>query len=1208
MKPIISMALAIMVVFSANSQAWRDNLPQEKLESGNLKLSDYQEAFNEYWEPYNVENGYYMEDGVRRKAPGWKQFKRWEWKAEYLVNGKGEFPATTTASEMEKYNKAYGGSRNPSGNWYNIGYSITNGGYEGVGRVNCIAFHPTNSNHFWLGAPAGGLWETIDGGANWAPLTDANTVLGVSAIAVTSNYSISQTMYIGTGDRDGWNVSALGSGNLHDNEGIGVLKTTDGGATWVSSLYFPPDSLWVVYDLLIDPTNNSVLYAATGKGIYETTDAGVSWTQITPSVYNDLEFQPGNSSVFYGAFINSGYVTKFTRVGGIPPWTWSSIQLSTTAIRTELAVSANNSSVVYAVTVNPQRGLGAIYKSTDWGGTYTNIFSGTSASNNILGYGCTPTTFSGQGDFDLFITANPTNVNDVYVGGINVWRSTDGGYNWSIKSHWNGTCSGTVTEVHCDQHCCEFNGSTVYIGNDGGIYKSTDNGTTWNDISNSLVINQIYRIGLAKYDPFEYIIGLQDNGTHLHSGGSWVMDAVMGGDGMECFIDPTDNNVQFGEYQNGGLRKTVDHWANDMDITTGLSGSAAWVTPFIMDPNDHNTIYVGYENVFKSTDQGNNWSQISTWGGGSNTIRSLAVAPSNSSVIYAATLTSIYRTIDGGASWSQVTSNLPVTNGNITYVTVKHTDPNTAWVTIGGYNSDAVYETTNGGGFWTNISSGLPNLPAMSIVQNVYNTNMDELYVAMSQGVWVKYGPAMWIPFKNGLPNAFCTELEIYYHEPQPYMSLIRVGTFGRGIWESPVPMTDFSANPTTPPDPGMIVMFTDQSTNAPYLWQWSFNPPTIMYAGGTNPNSQHPHVHFQVPGAYDVTLTVTNPFGNFSRTKTAYIHMGIMGLWTGQTSTNWSTATNWDNHYIPDASVPVFIDSLASVQWPTYTGDFTIGTQCLDINLLSNTQFNVTGDITIPSGKQFNCTGNPVISLTGDWVNYGTFNYDSSLVQMTGPSNSMISGIDTTFSQLGTTMAAGYFWNSSYFDVTSIGPEDIEIYAFDIHCLVAGPLNVEIWYTNTPYVGNTNNPGVWSQLGNTLMVNSNGSGVATYVVPDTEVTIPSGATYGFFISCYDAALNGAIMITAGSNTYTNSDISVYCNDASWTNQPGGGSSAGYLYNGAVYYNYTTGNPLDFFDLEIGKNNANVQTHGDVQVKNVLDVKPGADLFVSPGDSLKVKK
>jgi hypothetical protein len=336
---------------------------------------------------------------------------------------------------------------------------------------------------------------------------------------------------------------------------------------------------------------------------------------------------------------------------------------------------------------------------------------------------------------------------------------------------------------------------------------------------------------------------------------------------------------------------------------------------------------------------------------------------------------------------------------------------------------------------------------------------------------------------------------------------------------------------------------------------------------------------------------------------------MGFKGLWTGQTSTDWNTSTNWHNHDIPDASVAVIIDPSVAIQWPTHTGDLTIGTQCDQLLLMRNTQLNITGDLIIPPGEQFDCDGDPVISLTGDWVNYGTFVFDSSLVKMTGASNALLSGIDTTFGLLGTTLGSNPPWNSNYFDVNNIGPQEIDVYAFDIHCSSAGAHPVEVWYAPVSYVGNTSNPIIWTRVGNPLIVNANSIGTPTRVVPDTVVTIPAGVTYGFFISCYNSGSSfGEMVNSTGLNTYSNADIMIFCDDASGTNQPGGGSLPGNVFNGAVYYNYTTRTSVDFFDLEIDKTNATVRTHGDVNVKNDLDVNSTSDLHVTQGDSLNVKK
>jgi len=1216
MKKIFYTLVIVTIVLTVSGQNWTQNLPQDKIQNGELTFTEVQKAFYDFWEPFQVQNGKYLNtDGELVKAPGWKQFKRWEWKMENMIDGEGNFPETIVADQMQKYFDVYpDAGKSLSGNWTNVGYNASNGGYQGIGRINCIAFHPNDNNTFWVGTPSGGLWITTDGGSTWSVLTDANPTLGVSAIAVASDYATSQTIYIGTGDRDGGSAWTLGGGNANDDAGVGVLKSTDGGVTWTSSLSFAFSSQTVVYDLLINPSNNSNLIAATGNGIYETTNAGVSWTQITSNVCTDLEYRPGSTTVFYGAFISGKYIITFTKSGS---WGWTTYTLpGSSSSRTELAVSAINPNVVYALTVNGSSGLEGVYKSTNAGVSYSLIFDGSISGNNIMGGQCDGSTFSGQGTYDIFITANPANANEVYVGGINVWKSTDGGNTWAINTHWSSTCSGSAVTVHADQHSCEFqNSSTLFIGNDGGIYKSTDGGSTWNDITNGLTINQIYRIGVSKSSSSDMITGLQDNGTHVHGGSGWVADGVIGGDGMECLINPSDINNQFGEYITGDIRRTTNHWSSQTNVRNLIrtaSGnpnlSGAWVTPYMLDPNNATTLFVAYDEIWKSTDQGatsGNFIKISNFAT-AGTIRSLQIAPSNSNYIYAGFLTTLYKTTDGGSNWSDITSGLPVTNGNITYIAVKNDDPNTVWVTIGGFNSDAVYETTNGGLSWTNISTGLPQIPAMSVVQNVKNTSKVELYVAMMQGVYMKTGTANWVSFNSGLPNVFCTELEIYYDDDTPSNSKIRVGTFGRGLWEADLPDVDFSASNTMPLNAMTTVAFSDLSTNSPGGWNWSFTPSTVTFVGGTSASSQNPQVVFNNPGEYAVTLTTTNTYGNDAESKPAYIHMGTPGLWTGSSGTDWNTKTNWHNHLIPDASIGVSINP-GAINWPIVSGDLDIGTDCGTLSMSGNSEITVTGNLIIPQGKTLYCAANSLIKVEGDFINYGTFTPGNSIVKMTGNTDASISGnIPNSGSQATLSFpGGGYIYPGAYFDVVASSGKNISVNSFDFHCNSTGTINVEVWYKPGTYQGFTSNPGAWTQLGTTQMVAGQGSWSPTAVNPGASVTIPSGSTYGFYINCYSGS-SGYMWLQGGANSFTNTDITFNTGGMAQNVGVGTGAWNGYTFHGTVYYSYVTPNPLAFFDLEIDKTNALVTTDGNLTVGNNLTVSSSADLTNALGNALNI--
>jgi hypothetical protein len=746
-------------------QPWMEKIQTES--SGKtLSFFDYQKAFNDYWGPKNVgTDGFYIENGERKKAYGWKQFRRWEYNMQYKADlSTGLLPINTAQEIYDRYLATLPiESRSTTANWTSLGTSSSSGGYAGIGRLNCVAFHPTNTNTYWVGAPAGGLWLTTNDGTSWSCLTDNNNVLGVSDIAITSDYSTSNTLYIATGDRD-----------ASDNYSIGVLKSINGGITWNSTgLSFSLSSGKMVNRLLIDPNNNQILLAATSDGVYKTTNGGTNWTLLTANNYIDMEYKPGSFNTLYGS-TKLGVVWYSTNGGS----TWTQSLNLADGRRTELAVSPNQTGWVYAVVAATNNGLYGIYKSTDSGASFTQVFSGSTL--NLLGWNSNGSGTGGQGWYDLAIAVSPSDANTVLVGGVNTWRSTNGGSTWTIVNHWTG--SGAQA-VHADKHMLKYRSDgLLYECNDGGVYKSTNNGTNWTDKSNGLVISQMYKLGVSQTVSTEVIAGLQDNGTKLRSGSTW--SDVIGGDGMECLIDYTNVNIQYGSLYYGDIKRTTNHWQSSSTITPSSAGSGAWVTPYIIDPVSQSTLYAGYGDIWKSTNQGTNWTKISSINS-SGKIRSIAIAASNIQVIYCADLTNIYKTTNGGGSWTNITGSLPVSSSYITAIAVKSNDPSTVWVTFSHYNSNRVYQSTNGGSTWTSISTGLPQLPVYSIVQNTQVTSEVQLYVGTELGIYFKKGADNWIPFNTGLPNVQIGEIEIYYNNTNPDLSKLKAATYGRGLWES---------------------------------------------------------------------------------------------------------------------------------------------------------------------------------------------------------------------------------------------------------------------------------------------------------------------------------------------------------------------------------------------------------------------------------------
>lgn len=782
-KKYISLAIILLFTTSMiNAQKWTEKLPAGKNKK-DLTLKDYKDAFDEYWAPFNVEKGYYLENGEKKKAIGWKQFERWYYNMEGQVNPKdGSFPTKTAQQIFDEYIRDHPYQKGETtANWTVLGPNYSDGGYAGVGRINTIAFHPSNNNIYWVGAPSGGLWMTSNNGGSWTCLTDDNNVLGVSDIAIPSDYTSSQTIYIATGDRDAW-----------DNRSIGVLKSTDGGASWsTTGLQFDLSDSDMTTRMLMDPNDDETIIAATSNGVFKTTNGGATWSnQLTSLSFIDMEYKPGDFNTIYGS-TTYGEVWRTTDGGN----NWNKVLDD--GYRIELAVTPANSSYVYAIVVDGSDGLEAIYRSSNSGGSFSEVFSG--GTSNLLEWGVDGTENGGQGWYDLSLAVSPTNANTVLVGGINTWRSTNGGSSWSLVNHWYG--GGGVQEVHADKHQLKYrNNGDLFECNDGGVYISSDDGLSWVDKTNGMEISQIYKLSVSQTVADETIIGLQDNGTKLLNGGSW--DDVKSGDGMECLIDYTDVNTQYGTYTYGQISRTTNHWFSSVDIEPSGAGYGAWVTPYIISPTNNSTLYAGYADVWKTTNKGNSWTKISTFNTSSK-IRAMAIAPSNTQVLFVSDPDQIWKTTNDGGSWTDVTNNLPIWSSSITYIAIKNDDPNTIWVTLSGYNGNNVYQSTNGGSSWTNISDGLPELPAYTIVQNTQIASTTHLYVGTELGVFFKNGSNNWVQYNDGLPNVKCGELEIYY-ATNPANSKLRLASYGRGLWETFVEQENSdlaSVQTTTPTD-----------------------------------------------------------------------------------------------------------------------------------------------------------------------------------------------------------------------------------------------------------------------------------------------------------------------------------------------------------------------------------------------------------------------
>lgn len=806
----------------------------------------------------------YFANRYKGKASGWKQFKRWEafWQSRVSIGG--EFPPPT--QNIDAYQQFMGSiSGGPQfssgGNWTELGPTAlpTNGTGQpnGLGRVNCVAYHPTNASIIYVGAPSGGLWRSTNGGATWAILTNNLPSLGVSCILIDSiNPNI---IYIGTGDRDGG-----------DAPGIGVYKSTDGGANWAP--YNTGLGNRTVSMMVMHPTNHNIIIAATSSGIYKTINAGASWSHKSSnySHYKDIKFKPGNPSIVYAVRNNDFY--RSTNTGD--SWTQVTSGLPT-AGRFVIGVSPANANYVYVV-VGSSSGFTGAYRSTNSGQS----FSLMSNSPNILGYQANGSDTRSQAFYDLCIAVDPNNVNTIYVGGINIWKSTNGGSSWTINAHWVGT---SAPAVHADQHWLSFNplNNRLYVGCDGGVYYTANGGSSWIDISSGLGIAQVYLMGQSATSKNLVINGWQDNGTGIYRSGSWATE--IGGDGMGCIIDPTDTSYMYGSLYYGDIRRSTNNGSYFYQIadngTNGINESGAWVTPFTLNATNPNTMYIGYKNVWRSTNvkasshSSVSWTKISTFGTTSN-LSKIESSPANSNLLYVARGTSLFRSDNVNAatpSWTTISG-----PGNISDMEAHPTNQNILYITAG----TNIYKSTNKGASWTSIKG---NLPTVSMNTLVYDKNSNEgIYVGTDIGIFYKDASmSQWVSFSTGFPAAAeVTDLAIYY-DSNSLQSKLRASTFGRGLWSSDLysppnqpPVADFSTTSSTPCQGGASTL-NDLSSNIPTSWAWSFTPSTISYVTGSSATSQNPVVQFNATGNYTVQLIASNQYGSDTIVKTSFISVG---------------------------------------------------------------------------------------------------------------------------------------------------------------------------------------------------------------------------------------------------------------------------------------------------------------------------------------------
>ena len=946
---ILSFAVLFGCGISGNSQNVTLNQPDSAnypywiamMQDPAVNFFKVQSAFNRYWENRKITRGC-----------GWKPFKRWEYMMQNRVSPAGERPreSRTVDAFREFYANPANAPRSVYGNWTNLGpFTIPLGdrGYKGLGRINAIGFHPTDANTIYIGAPAGGLWVTHDAGQTWSSNTDDLPTAGVSAIMV--DYSNPQVIYMGTGDRDGG-----------DAVGLGVMKSIDGGLTWEA--FNNGMGNVTVGRLIIHPANPAILLAATTGGIFKTTDGGLNWTNKMSGNFKDIVFKTNDPSTIYASSNGKFYRSADTGES------WIQITAGLTiGSRGVIGVTPANPDVVYFLLSNGNNEFQGLYKSTNNGVSFIEK----SHSPNIMDWSCDGSGTGGQAWYDLEIAVDPANEDIVYSGGVDVWKSTNGGVTWAINAHWYGGCGRPA--VHADQHVFEYcpaNGK-LYIGNDGGIYWTDNGGNAWNEITSGLAISQAYKLGQSKTVDDLVINGYQDNGSSVYEGTTWHIAG--GGDGMECAIDPVDSHYRYSTLYYGDIFRRYNNTEQGKIAginTNGIDESGGWVTPFLIDENDPKTMFIGYKNVWRSNNikatsvTAVTWTKISNGLTGGD-LSVMEQSPKNTNILYVAGGNKLYRTDNCQAAspiWINLSNKLPY-NATITDIEAHPFNEDGVYMTF----ENRVYVSWDRGNSWLDWTALLPDVHISCIVYNRHSVN--GTYIGTDMGIFYRDNAFCgWNSFSNGLPvNAKVTELEIYYDDANPANDRVKASTFGRGLWESEMffssPMADFSVDQTQIPI-GCSVNFTNHSTGVPFTFEWSFEGGDPSTSTQRDPTG----ITYSNPGKYDVQLIVTNTEGSDTLLLPKYIQVSAALLPAAGFEADRKTFCSTDQPIVKFTDKTAFCPNAWNWTFDPPTITFVNGTDASSQN--PDVQFNGPGNYTVTL-IAFNNNG-PDTATLANYINVG--------------------------------------------------------------------------------------------------------------------------------------------------------------------------------------------------------------------------------------------
>lgn len=701
------------------------------------------------------------------------------------------------------------------------------------GRTRALLIHPTNPSILYAGGVAGGVFKSTTGGSFWFVLNDLLPNLAIGSLAMDPLNP--DVIYAGTGE---------GYFNGDAVRGAGILKTTDGGTTWTHLASTQTPDFHYVNDLVISKNGSHAVYAATRTGIWRSLDGGATWSRVLEPYFGegcvDLAARTDTAAdslfavctVFKpGAFFNEMAIFRNTDAAG--SGAWQQVYTEPEMGRTSLAIAPSNQNVVYALaasyntTGNYFQGLHAVFRSVSGGavGTWSARVRNSSpdklntllltnfvfAANTTCGFGPQDTYYN-QGWYDNVIAVDPVDSNRVWVGGIDLFRSEDGGANWGLASYWF-LPRNEAQYVHADHHAIvfhpQYNGTTnktMFVANDGGVFRTNDaraavaagnaglcgntsSSVPWFHSSLGLSVTQFYH-GTPYPDGLTYLGGTQDNGTIRGTDtGLPLWSTIAGGDGGYVAVDPTNPLVIYFSYQNWEIYKSIDGGQTSFPAKNGITGDyGLFITPFIMDPTNSSRLWTGGSYLWRTVDGAASWQRASSFLNGR--VSALSVAKTNANRVLAGTSDGyIYRSTaalsaNSGTAWAWSKPQ----DGYVSSVAIDPLNENIAYATYSNFGVTHVWKSLDGGVTWAPIdgsgTTGLPDIPVHSIVVDPVQTA--RLYIGTDLGVFVSLDRgATWFVENTGFANVVTESLSL--NQGLLSTPTLFAFTHGRGAWRVPI-------------------------------------------------------------------------------------------------------------------------------------------------------------------------------------------------------------------------------------------------------------------------------------------------------------------------------------------------------------------------------------------------------------------------------------